>query len=343
MTRELEHAALDISALELFWELTGRLEAGETVTEADWAHLFHAPAYRHLFRVIYSAARLRPRLELAFTRGREPEAEIAADTDTLVEHYLKVRAQRAELQQFYRNLDLTGVLAEATRLAAEWLPADLVARGRLPGAAVLVYDVAMRGDEPILFDALFAYFLGEPHLVLAAGHAIYHAYCKQFQQPLPAMGLPELAGLVDMVTSMHGEGVADLINVERWIFQGGPVYAGGPLGNTRFVNRIREALHEAPVFLQRFDAALCAGLTDRGRAAAMAKAVTEQIPWASGHGPGFHMARKIVLAGLKDALTETAVHPIRFFELYARSCRALGEPCELSEPGLAFLRQLEHA
>jgi hypothetical protein len=333
-------ALLDTTALELFWALTGKLEAGEPVPEEDWRCLFATPAYSALFKEHYSASMLRPRFELAFGKGREAEAVAAAAVDTLVEHYLRVKAQRDELQRFYRTMDLSAVIAEAVRRAAEWLPAGVVARGRQPGATILVYDVAMRGADPVMFDALFAYHLGESHLVLAAAHTIYHNYCQQFQKPLRPTGIPELDRLGHTLEVIHDEGIADLINVERWIFQGGPVYAGGPLGNTRWVNRMREALQEAPAFLTLLDQVACAGLADPHQVAEQIPALLEHVP-GGGHGPGYYMARKIVLAGLKHDLIATALHPVRFLDLYTRACRATGEPCEISDRGMAFLRKFE--
>lgn len=336
----MEHSGLDLQAMHLFWELTDRLQAGGSVADADWEALWATPGYRTLFKERYTAAQLQPRMTLAFARGREEEARAAAESDLLVAHYLAVREHKSDLQTFCRMLGDTEVFDRGVTAAAQWLPPAFVARGRRPTAAVMVYDAHARGDDPVMIDPLFAYYLGEEHLVLMLGHIFFHNYRAQYYEPIAAWLSDELKPLARLIDNMQNEGMADLVNVERYIFQGGPLYVGGPLGNERWVTRLRQGVEEAPAFLVKLNAVLEAGLADRASAVGQVPDLRASLV-ISEHGPGYYMARRIVLAGLKEELIESCTNPIRFLELYAEACKRDGHACELSPCAFVFLRSLQ--
>lgn len=316
----------DGSALAQFWAVTLQLEAGHPVAETEWDDLFETAGYRSLPQEHFGPQALRPRFELAFGKGREAEAQAAGQSDELLAHYLMVREHRAPLQEFFRSLNVTGAFAEAGQVAARWLPGRYVAESPAPVVTALVFQPTGTGDNPILWDALFAYYLGRGHLILAAAHSLHHYYRSRFRRALPGLE-PTLARSVDLI---QAEGMADLINVERWLFQGGPIYSGGPLGNSRWAARIREGVERAPEALAALNAML---LAEPGSRAEHEPAYLAALV-AGHHGPGFHMSREILKAGLEQELVEHCADPVRFFELYRRAC---GETCPISAEALAAL------
>lgn len=319
----------DGSALARFWDVTGKLEAGTPVTEAEWQALFETAGYRSLPRDEFGPEALRPRFELAFGRGREADARAAAQSDERLAHYLMVREHRAPLQEFFRTLNPCAAFGEAQALAARWLPARFIGESPSPTLTALVFQATGTGDDPILWDALFAYYLGRNHLVLAAAHSLHHYYRSRFRRALPGLE-PRLAGSVDLI---QAEGMGDLINVERWMFQGGPIYSGGPLGNARWAARMREGLERAPAALEALDRLLLAAPADRQ---ACESAYRVELV-AGHHGPGFHMSRTIIQAGLEAEMVEGCADPVRFFDLYRKACQLAGVDCPVSEHALAVL------
>lgn len=305
-----------LDSLEGFWSVTDQLANGQVVS---WDALFETSGYRALAGEFPPPA-LRSRFELVFAPDGTAEAQGQAQRDWLVAHYLRVRAERPAIQAFVAGLDAPALFGEAMRLASAWLPPGDAAP---PAVALAIFDADARSYDPVVVDAAFARDLGTDNLVLLLAHEFHHWYRSRAGAVLSA---GDLAWVLDQI---QAEGIADLINVPAWLGEPG-LPAGVWPG---WAARYRGHLAEAPAFLTEMDRILQQMARSPESAAAEAQRLRAMLPM-SGHPIGYHMAGRIVAAGLRDALTATCADPVAFFRLYAQ---AGGGTCELSDAALAYL------
>lgn len=137
---------------------------------------------------------------------------------------------------------------------------------------------------------------------LMEGHEMYHQL-----QPSRDFGsiAPDDQGLLEFMTSMHQEGIADQIDKPLTM-----AMPDDPRG-------IRDwAITSAPTFIHRMDSALQSRA--RGGAAASGRWYRQLSDGSNGHLPGFFMSSAIVRNGFGKQMIAQSDNPFAFVFLYQK-------------------------
>ena len=323
-------SVVDVSGVERFLEITALLERDVEPTPAQWDSLFATPGYAVLLRHEFRRDFFIRRFEVAFMPSKQAELAEQRARDTgfwaqFLPHYLRAKSMRAEIRRRMEEMRAADFSQAAVARARAFLP-DLPPDGT-PSVAFVIFGPDSRGYDPVVLDILYA--TGREAFLDLVAHEFHHWYRARL-----APDLTRHQDILWVLGQIHLEGVADLINVPRWL--GRP--ADSLSANER---RYVGYLDTSPATIRVVDSLLAAMLDDPGDIRELGARLRAAVPM-SGHPTGFYMARTILEEMGRDAVVGTVANPFAFFRLYSQSAtrRRDGTP-PLSDRALAFLRSLE--
>lgn len=327
--------AIDLGAIELFWQIVDLLSQDEEPSPELWEALFATPGYSALtqsefepsffhesFRLAYM-----PSLNDSFSRALEEEKN-----HRRLRHYRKVVERRAELETFSENLKHSNRMTEFSRLAAEWLPRP--SPDKPAPLAVVVFDMDARGYDPIVIDLLAA---KELDLDSFLAHEAHHWYRNDRATIDWDDGEPHEADLLWTLYQVQGEGIADQIDKRPWIEGEVPP----PAVREDYTRSYFDALAATPSTIRALDSLLVAfdAATEIDEQATIGARVAELVPM-SGHPTGYYMARTILETLGRERLVTDIANPVAFFLTYDEAARASGRQ-GFSPEALSVLTELE--
>ncbi len=324
---------LDLSGLDRFWAIAGILEKEREPSADDWTSLFQTPGYRELMRREsgFSESYFKDRIGLVFKPSRAGELKEAVEKKRLrgLDHFLRVKAARKDLEKLARDLSKGTLLDEALRKTRAFLPAGAMDREPYPPLALIFFDADARGYEPMIIDLAFALQQGAGLADLLA-HEAHHYYRNRNLAYDAGSVKARHAGLFNSLAQLQMEGLADQIDKH------GPYFEAVPPAGGEYADRYRRNVADAPRRLADYDKRLAVMAENPAR--------ISSLPLAqSGHPTGYAMARRIIDDGGLPALVATAGNPFAFFYLYNKAALRDGKGGAFGAKAIGFLRGLERA
>ncbi|MBD3157203.1 MAG: hypothetical protein GF309_00315 [Candidatus Lokiarchaeota archaeon] len=311
---------VDIRGVRTLWQIIDQFRSARKPEEALWEDLFESPGYAALTKSEFTEEFFQEVLREAFNRPEvdKGHSKIDSSRSTFIEHFRKGLEKRSEITSF-----LKGFGEKASRLGP--IIADLV-EDYLPESSLLgevkvafvLFQMDARGYEWIVLDALLAMQLGDLlHRLIA--HE-YHHQCRDALLCYDKENVQkEDDDLMWSINQIQAEGIADQIDKPDWFFGHNPVdaYSG-------FVEQYRTELRRAEETLAKIDRILQTMHRNGESREEVGRKVRQSLP-LSGHPIGYFMVKKIADAQLGEDMIESVGNPFRFFVLYNKSRKLLGE------------------
>jgi hypothetical protein len=323
---------INVDAVTRYWEITDGLRQNRPLTDQMWQDFLELPGNKFYVRGIYSAANLvayRRAIEVVYMPRYDSLRQ--AKLQAKVWYYMMVNDYK-ERENAYRAfvanvVKSPGALEIVYQNAYQYLPA----RAHTKVANLKIYYEALGNDataqEEGIFYSLRAALDGdEVQHGLLEGHEMYHQLSrgKDFG-PIA----PDDQGLLQFMTSMQNEGIADLIDKPLTL-----ALPGDPRG-------IREwALDPAPSFIHKMDSTLQSRA--KGSAPTTGRYYRQLSNGSNGHVPGFFMSGIIKSNGYTRQLIATSDNPFAFVYLYQKAAKKdKTHPPRFSEASIRYLKGLE--
>ena len=322
-------AGADFSGLDRFLELTAVLEKDEEPAKELWDSLFATPGYAVLLRNEFQRDYFAERFRLAFMPSRAEALNEQMKKDSglrakILPHYVRVKAMRGAIVRWRAEQRPDEIYAEAARKAGSLLPEGAVSG--LPDVSFVIFAPDSRGYDPVALDVLYCMDQGKK-LADLVGHEFHHFYRNRF------VDLTQDQITLAIVSQIHGEGIADLIDKALWIRK---PEADLTSDEAAFVKLYRDT----PAVVKIMDD-LLARMSDMkmGRWS-LGNDLRKAVP-QSGHPTGLYMAMLIDEELGREALVGVSVDPFGFFRLYQQAAvKRGGETPRFSEKALVFLDRL---
>lgn len=332
MNREGTSPGFDLSGLNAFWKIMGKLEKDELPGDAEWEAMFATPGYRLLLTQGFSAQFFREKFIQAFmpSMAEKMGGELESDRWYLL-HYLRIREKRNAIKRHLDSLDYAGITESALSAASSFLPeSDDTRYAGLPKVAIVVFKYDARGGhDPIVMDALASMEWGD--LTLFLGHELHHYLRNSLPNALNFMADDSLeACLMNRMISIESEGIADLINRDQQC---------SSEGWTKIQERYRGLLELVPDSIRFLDQWIIRNFRDFSTPCGNTSDELSSRITDSGHQMGYYMAKAILRHFPRENLIATVGSPFDFFKLYHESADAEGLPC-FSEKSLEILQHL---
>jgi hypothetical protein len=312
-------SAVDLAAIELFWQVVDTLSSDLEPSPALWTALFDTPGYRALTRSEFDPGFFRRNFRLAYKPSLRDSLTIAGEelrAGRFLRHYEQVGQRRVELESFAAELASDTAFGSPSRLAAKWLPPP--APSDPAPVALVVFSLDARGYDPIVMDVLAA---RELDLRAFVAHESHHWY-RNRRATIDWDQVPQHEqDLLWTLYQIQGEGIADQIDKRAWIEGKEPI----PAGREAYAEAYLEALEAAPGTIRALDSllvAFSAAPMDEQRAAIGAH-VAEIVPM-SGHPTGYHVARAILETEGRERLVADIANPAAFLLSYDEASRSAG-------------------
>jgi len=330
-----KRSAVDVSGIELFWQVVDSLSEDQEPSQELWRALFATPGYSALTQSEFEPSFFQENFRLAYMPSLRDFLASALEEGTnarYLGHYAQVEERRAELVAFTEELGRSDLMEEPSRLAAEWLTGPTP--DELAPVALLVFGMDARGYDPIVVDLLAAREL-DLHSFLA--HESHHWYRNERATVEWGAVAPHDEDLLWTLYQIQGEGIADQIDKRPWIDGGEPVPAPFESYSAGYL----EALAATPATIHGLDSLLAelGAATEPDHRARIGARFAELVPM-SGHPTGYYMARTILEQLGQERLVQSVANPVAFFRAYDEAARASAAPA-LSPEALLGLAELE--
>jgi hypothetical protein len=325
---------LDFSGVEAFWDLAETLRGGGQPTARQWGELLDSPGYQALTQSEFEPEFFREAFALALAPSRAGGREVleGGRLARVVHHVRRAVELELELRAWTDELR-TGGLVNAVEPACDLLPAQWWSER--PAIAFVIFDFDARGYDPIVVDLLAS---KEMDLVPFIAHESHHWIRNRHLAFDPELARPEDEALLWVLNQLQAEGVADLIDKQRWL--SGDVEP--PTARARYVQDYRSNVAAAPEHIRRLDELLKEVVHGGARPDGWADSIREAIP-QSGHPTGFFMVGRIVDVVGKPALVQSVGDPFIFVDLYQEAALADPEAAPpFSDQSLTVIRDLGH-
>ena len=277
--------------------------------------------------------RIRQRMLTAFDPDRTLIEDAAANADGYDEirwhHFMRIRDQRAAIEQYYTQLVDSDIIRDALILVQEYLPPGTVQLDAwtVPVRLLFFGPDAFAGDDAIYVDLLHA-MDRDDELVLLLAHEFHHEYYTQMT-PFPSLDSDaELYWIMHALRQLHQEGIADQIDKRTF-----PLTDQKGL-SPQYKQNFNEYYRDTPQTLEQFDAALIAMARTDGDRTELARSAWNLMHYGA-HPEGFYMANVIREAQGSAALLENVGDPFAFIRRFQSV-----DPV-FSDEAMAFLATLE--
>ncbi|HMQ70176.1 MAG TPA: hypothetical protein PKC58_14435 [Ignavibacteria bacterium] len=327
----------DFSALENFWNITGKLQKNETPYEQEWIDMFNCIGYKSL----RNDEGIRSNIELVFTPGRKSELDSALMSagywwkrDLL--HLISVKEKQEVLKLYSKEIDIDKILMQSLELAETYLPKGITKLHEPPPVMFVIFSPdarAMGGN--IIFDLKFTMDIGENLLTQTLAHEAHHYYCNFIPSELnPPSEESSYDPIYSTLRQLQLEGVADLIDKEDYILYQKNDTAGS------FVKMWNEAQQQQSVKMKILDSMLCVMAVDTTGMYETGVTAFRMFP-VNCHPNGNYMAKLILKHFGAESIIKSMKNPFQFFRLYKDACIVEGNEYVLSDNAMAYLDDLE--
>ena len=276
----------DSSGMEMFWRVVSVLEKDSNPSAEQWGSLFRTPGYAVLTKSEFKREFFIEKFALVFMPSKAAELKIALDKvddrgKRYLRHYLRVKSLKKSIQAFVRKLDSDLLFKEASQIALSFIPAKK--KENFPAVALLIFEPDARGYSPVVIDTLMSMDKG-PNFVYLLAHEFHHFYRNQVLVFDPEKADPEDEDILWVINQLQGEGIADQINIRRWMDDGERFKLNEP--------EYLKLYEKSAEIIRALDALFAQIGQSPEKEKELGRRIREMLPW-SGHPTGFYMANRI--------------------------------------------------
>jgi hypothetical protein len=331
----LPTTGLDFSAIDQFWKIADLLAKDVEPSDEQWRALMSSVGYRLSMMEVPTT---RPDMEIALRPSHRAEFDLLTkggdDQAARLKHLVAAVGHRAKLARYRDSLTRTLPVKEAVAMAARFLPPHATEGKDPPLVAFALFrdDAYSLGPLGVIVD--LENVSEEGGLTSLLAHEFHHSYLSALRKVLRPTADQPAAFLVNALSNMRNEGIADLIDKPYPLS-----YPNSP-GLSRYAQRYNEAYARTPAVLRSIDSALVVAADDSMQLRAVGRRVQMLLP-SSGHFNGSYVAREIYETFGVDSLFPGVSNPFAFLRTYAAAEAKRGDPPPFSAKAVALLDALE--
>jgi hypothetical protein len=325
---------VDFSGVDQFWKLVGAWENDRQPSEAQWKALFQTPGYRYLVEIEKKEGFFRKYFPLVFMPSRRGELEAELEglqgyDKMILEHYIRIRENREELENFQRELAGRDLHTQALKKTEVYLPRGLVQHHDPPPVYFAFFEPDGKANgEVIVIDLLFARSIDLTGFIGHEAHHFYKAKISRHQLPKPEH---EDYPLVRSIVQLQTEGVADLID-KRGIHD-------VPEPNW-YQRHYQQYFRESNDRFRRIDSLITDMTEQPGKRRKNGEEIWELLPFGA-HPNGQFMALLIEEELGRKALIRKLDNAFAFFRQYNKAAKRRPEAYVFSREAQRVIRRLE--
>ncbi|GET22745.1 DUF5700 domain-containing putative Zn-dependent protease [Prolixibacter denitrificans] len=304
--------SIDFSGMKPFWQIESSLIKDKEPPPGEWNALFNSPAYQILFAGGFSQKNFEHQLRLAFMPSMDSVLNIALKKNDqqseYLDHYLLIKGKEKKLKELQTKLQKEQLIETALSMARNFLPDSFSIDNSLPPVSFAIFENSTtRAPSGIIIDLVFSMDF-DSYLPYLLAHEAYHIYRDKIRNThYPDKHQPDYP-MVQMLTQMETEGIADLIDKKKFFLK------KGSFSNCDWAKSYQHYLDKAPKTIRELDKYFTqmAAFPNSDR-----KIIQDLIPM-NGHPTGYFMANAIMQKMGKRTLIKQTANPFAFFRLYQR-------------------------
>lgn len=312
------------------------------VTDADWEELFKSSGYEHY--LIYSDSiekkrLIRNALEIVFLPAHSNQLDsllnipLIMDKDyfklSLVHNFNHLKDNFDNAKTFLESTDFKRLIAAGDSLAKTYLPK------RVQDSLPQLYNIHLILSDPdakvmedaIVFDLNMALSKGKNELIEIIAHEFHHNYreltAESYDHPL-----------INQLTKIHQEGVADLIDKDT------PPIEQMSLYPVSVIEMYNSDFTSTPLKLKNLDSLTLAFLNDDIDSITYHERLENYFAFG-GHTNGLYMSLTIVENKGMQVLVDSFDDPIEFIRIYNEVAQASPTEYAFSSEFMDYLARIE--
>lgn len=332
---------IDDKGLNIFWNITEKLEAEEAVSEKAWQSLWKSKGYnswmasergQNIFYNYYSLIhnpKFKDSLHAEIERSKGYRL-------TMFNHMIAAKEKKEILKTFTKKLKTSNILNEGKEIVKKHLPTTFNIDNDSTDIALMIFQpdaFALPEDNVIVMDALFAFKEGD-RLKWLVAHELHHVYVLNHFSKLKQLDVKHTYfPLINSISKLRLEGTADLIDKT-------PLFT--KKNKNEYETRYITYYNNSNEYLKKIDSLLIK-LTEKGETHVeeYGKQIRQQVKYG-GHPLGLYMAKAIKSNLSKDKLFSCLENPFTFITLYNEVARKFPDKYYvISRHSMNYLKRLE--
>jgi hypothetical protein len=326
---------MDFTSIDAFWRVADQLVRDVEPPFGDWRTMLSTTGYRLSTIVVPSTL---DDMEIALRPSHAAKFDSltanVSERGMRLQHFRAIIAHREELAHCRDSIAAALPVREAVTLAAKFLPPHATDQTSPPLVAFAYFrdDAYSLGGQGVIVD--LDHVCEQGGLTLLLAHEFHHSYLSELNALKPLSAQRPDFGIVNALTGMRNEGIADLIDKPHPLaFTSSPFMAA-------YAQRYNEAYDRTPDVLRLIDSALVITADDPTKFRDVGRRVQLLLP-SNGHYNGSYVAREIYETFGVDSLFPGVSNPFAFLRTYAAAEAKRGNPPPFSPKTVMLLDRLE--
>lgn len=318
-----KQSPFNLDAVDVFFEVADDLQAGKTVSDAEWSRLFKAGGYE-IITDHFGEDLIKQCIRLAFdprkasTRDSLLNTELSSSnqihllTVFVVNNYMDMKQHWSDLKQFRKTFDFNILEQRATEVLREFLIHPVDSLIQFPKLTFLCFDSNARSlnlgisiDLNVIYKATV---LANARLL---AHEMFHTYRSKLMNRDYIRSSPAIRALA----KVQNEGLADLIDKDS-----PEDIVKGPFTPSELVEQYWNVYNGTPTLLAELDSLTISHLDGKITEDEFAKKTSDLFIF-DGHPNGYYMALIIKRNGLTAELMKDVANPAVFARVYNQAAK----------------------
>ncbi len=324
----------DFTGIHYFWALEEELSKDQLPDSLAWKQLFDAPFYS--FYTKWGQERFMKRMIMtAFMPSKQKSRDSLIQegkwSKEVLNHLLKARTEKKSIIIWVNELSQRDLFEEAKEKASIFLPKSALSQKIRPTIGFgLFHPQSNASDSAIVMDLLS---VDRESLIEVLGHEIHHFYTYAFRKKINLSKQHEAYPLLNTIFQLQLEGVADLINVDRFLaypensntflYDMYSNHYNNPSKNLEQVDILLKAITDTPSLMKR-----------------NALLIRDLMPLGA-HPHGYYMAKTILQVNGKKAIINVLKNPFDFLRLYNKTAKKMKDRFYFGEKSMQLFTELE--
>lgn len=324
----------DFTGIHYFWVLEEQLSKDQLPDSLAWKQLFDAPFYS--FYTKWGQERYMKRMLItAFMPSKQKSRDSLIQegkwSKEVLNHLFKARTEKNNIISWVNELSKRDLFEEAKEKASAFLPETLSSKDIRPTIGFgLFHPQSNANDSAIVIDLLSE---NQASLLEVLGHEIHHFYTFSYRKKMNLTEQHEAYPLVNTIFQLQLEGIADLINMERFLahpensntflYDMYSKHYNNPSKNFEQVDILLKAIADTPSLMKR-----------------NALLIRDLMPLGA-HPHGYYMAKTILKVNGKKTIINVLKNPFAFLRLYNKTAKKLKDRFYFGEKSMQLFTELE--
>jgi len=328
---------LDFSSVDVFFEFASQLKKGIQPSEEEWKRFFATPFYDFYS---YGSDNVKKFIRNLFTNAFVPEKKKQRDSifslsdndyyKFMVSHLINVEKEKDRFILTKQRLLKENLIDSIFILAKDFLPIDIRKKVAPPTISFGFYQPDGTANKTgVAVDLKLIEDIYDYKMFLA--HEAHHYYTSNLRKKMKTDSTNKQ--LVHMITQLHLEGIADLIDKKAMLDTKGK--GGPPMLYTLYKKHYTDPIPN----LQKVDSLIKIISIQPSSSIALSKEINNLLP-LSGHPHGYYMAEIIQSVYGKKRLVAILDNPFQFIIQYNKAARKKSV-FQFSRETMNYLKELE--